>query len=77
LVLSLQRVADRLSDELDEEQAINFAAGFSYFEYPCSASTPAYRARATVLRAIEQTAPACCRQADVRLLSFNARRTFM
>ena len=77
LVLSLQRVADRLSDELDEEEAINFAAGFSYVEYPCPAATPAYRARATVLRAIEQTAPACRRQADVRLLSFNARRTFM
>jgi hypothetical protein len=77
LARSLERVADRLSDELDEEEAINFVAGFSYTEYPCPAATPAYVARAAVLRAIEQRAPACRRQADVRLLSFNARRTFM
>jgi hypothetical protein len=77
LVLSLERVANRLSDELDEEEAINLVAGFSYAEYPCLAATPAPVARALVLRAIEQRAPACRRQADVRLLSFNARRTFM
>jgi hypothetical protein len=77
LALSLQRVANRLSDELDEEEAINLMAGFSYAEYPCPAATPAHVARATVLRPIEQAAPACRRQADVRLLSFNARRTFM
>jgi hypothetical protein len=77
LARSLQRVADRLSDELDEEEAVNLAAGFRYVEYPCPAATPAYLARATVIRAIDQRAPACRRQADVRLLSFNARRTFM
>jgi len=77
LVLSLQRVADRLSDELDEEEAINLVAGFSYTEYPCPTSSPAPVARAGVLRSIDQSAPACRRQADVRLLSFNARRIFM
>src|SRR5262245_54746687 len=30
LVLSLQQVANRLSDELDEEEAINLAAGFGH-----------------------------------------------
>jgi hypothetical protein len=77
LARNLERVADRLSDELDEEEAINLVAGFSYAEYPCPAATPAQVARATVLRPIEQAAPACRRQADVRLLSFNARRIFM
>jgi len=77
LTLSLERVADRLSDELDEEEAINFQASMSYVDYPCPAATSAYLARTTVLRAIEQRAPACRRQADVRLLSFSARRTFM
>jgi len=77
LAQSLERVADRLSDELDEEEAINFVAGFSYAEYPCPAATPANVPRAAVLRPIEQSAPGCRRQADVRLLSFNARRIFM
>src|SRR5262249_775897 len=35
LARNLARVADRLSDELDEEEAINRVAGFSYAEYPC------------------------------------------
>ena len=77
LALSLEKVADRLSDELDEEEAITFQAGFSYVEYPCPAESQAYLARAAVLRAIDPVAPACRRQADVRLLSFKARRTFM
>jgi hypothetical protein len=77
LALSLERVADRLSDELDEEEVINLLAGFSYVDYPCPAATPAFLARATVLKAVDQRAPACRRQADARLLSFNARRTFM
>src|SRR5262249_31767772 len=53
LVLSLQRVADRLSDELDEEEAINLVAGFSYTEYPCPTATPAPVARAGMLRAVD------------------------
>jgi hypothetical protein len=77
LALSLERVADRLSDELDEEETINLLAGFSYEEYPCPAMAPAPLARATVLKAVGQRAPACRRQADARLFSFNARRTFM
>jgi hypothetical protein len=77
LVRNLQNVADRLSDELDEEEAINLVAGFSYAEYPCPAATPAPVERATVLRPIGQRAPACRRQANVRLMSFNARRIFM
>src|SRR5215813_5920062 len=77
LALSLERVADRLSDELDEEEAINLVAGFSYAEYPCPAATPAPAPRAAVLRAIDQSAPACSRQANGRLMSFNARRIFM
>ena len=75
LVLSLQRVADRLSDELDEEEAINLAAGFGYTEYPCPTTAPV--ARAVVLRAIDLRAPGCRRRADVARLSFNARRIFM
>jgi hypothetical protein len=77
LARNLERVADRLSDELDEEEAINLVAGFSYAEYPCPAAMPAHVARATVLRAIGQRAPACRRQANARLMSFNARRIFM
>src|SRR5262245_9869980 len=74
---NLERVAGRLSDELDEEEAINFVAGFSYTEYPCPAATPANVPRAAVLRPIEQRAPACRRQADVRLSALNASRIFM
>jgi len=77
LALSLERVGDRLSDELDEEEAINLVAGFSYAEYPCPAAAPAPVARASVLRAIDQSAPACRQQANGRLMSFNARRIFM
>ena len=77
LAANLERVAGRLSDELDEEEAINFVAGFSYTEYPCPAATPANVPRAAVLRPIEQRAPACRRQADVRLSALNARRIFM
>jgi len=77
LALSLERVADRLSDELDEEEAINLMAGFSYAEYPCPAAAPAPVARASVLGPIDRSAPACRRQANGRLMSFNARRIFM
>src|SRR5262249_41323178 len=35
LALQLQRTADRLSDELDEEEAINDQAGIPYSGYPC------------------------------------------
>jgi hypothetical protein len=79
LVLSLQQVANRLSDELDEEEAINLAAGFGYTEYPCPAAAPARVARAIVLRTIAQRAPSCRRQADARPIpmSFNARRIYM
>jgi hypothetical protein len=75
LVLSLQQVANRLSDELDEEEAVNLAAGFSYTEYPCPAAAGV--ARATVIRPMGQGASACRRQADTRSISFNARRIFM
>src|SRR5262249_56937921 len=63
LARNLARVADRLSDELDEEEAINRVAGFSYAEYPCPAATPAPVARATVLGPIGRRAPSCRRQA--------------
>ena len=76
LVLSLQQVANRLSDELDEEEAINLAAGFGYTEYPCPTAA-ARAARATVIRPIGQGASSCRRQADTRSISFNARRIFM
>src|SRR5262249_19427590 len=41
LAANLERVAGRLSDELDEEEAINFVAGVSYTEYPQPAPPPA------------------------------------
>jgi len=76
-VLSLQQVANRLSDELDEEESINLAAGFGYTEYPCP--TSARVARAAVLGTIDRRAPACRRVADARpiAMSFNARRIYM
>src|SRR5262249_26723666 len=77
LARNLASVADRLSDELDEEEAINRVAGFSYAEYPCPAATPAPVARATVLGPIGRRAPSCRRQADARLMWVNARRTFL
>jgi hypothetical protein len=77
LAQRLERVADRLSDALDEEEMINLQAGFTYVEYPCPAPSSPYPARMNVLDAIDRTAPACSRQADIELLSFNARRVFM
>src|SRR5262245_587483 len=77
LASNLSRVADRLSDELDEEEAITRVAGFGYAEYPCPTAAPAPVARATVLGPIDRRAPGCRRQADARLMSFNARRIFM
>ena len=76
LVLSLQQIANRLSDALDEEEAINLAAGFGYTEYPCPTAA-ARAARATVIGPMGQGASACRRQADTRSISFNARRIFM
>jgi hypothetical protein len=77
LARHLETLADRLVDELAEEEAINRVAGFSYGEYPCPTAAPARVARAAVLGAIARSAPACRRQADVRLIAFNARRIFM
>jgi len=77
LAQALERAADRLSDQLDAEEVINFAAGIAYTDYPCPAVMSAYPERAIVLAVIDRRAPACRRVAHARLLSFNARRVFM
>src|SRR5262249_5598034 len=77
LAANLERVAGRLSDELDEEEAINFVAGFRYTGKPCPGAPPAHVPPAAALRANEPPAPTCRRQADVRLSALNARRIFM
>jgi len=75
LALSLEHAADRLSDALDQEIEINQESGIPYVDYPCPAATAATRAFA--LAAVDRKAPTCSRLADIRALSFNARRTFM
>src|SRR5262245_28046016 len=77
LALEVQRVADRLSDELDEEEAINDQAGIPYSGYPCLVVQSSYPSRALVLRFIEARMPACRRKADAARASFDARRTLM
>ena len=77
LALELQRAADRLSDELDEEEAVNDQAGVPYSVYPCPVPAAAYPPRAVVLRFIEQRVPACRRKADAARTSFDARQTLM
>jgi hypothetical protein len=57
LALELQRAADRLSDELDEEEAVNDQAGIPYSGYPCLIVQPSYPSRASVLRFIEARVP--------------------
>jgi hypothetical protein len=73
LALRLQAAADRLSDELDEEEEINNAAEIPYQIFPCPAPLP-YPARAYVIGAIERRMPACRMAADALRLSFEARR---
>jgi len=77
LALEVQRAADRLSDELDEEEAINDQAGIPYSGYPCLVVQSSYPSRALVLRFIEARMPACRRKADAARTSFDARRTLM
>jgi hypothetical protein len=77
LALQLQRTADRLSDALDEEEAVNDQAGIPYSGYPCPVPASSYPARAVVLRFIEPRMPACRRKADAARTSFDARRTLM
>jgi hypothetical protein len=77
LALELQRAADRLSDELDEEEAVNDQAGIPYSGYPCLIVQPSYPSRALVLRFIEARVPSCRRKADAARTSFDARRTLM
>jgi hypothetical protein len=76
LALELERAADRLSDELDEEEAVNDQAGVPYSVYPCPVPA-AYPPRAVVLRFIEPRMPTCRRKADAARASFDARRTLM
>src|SRR5262249_23850025 len=77
LALEVQRTADRLSDELDEEEAVNDQAGIPYSGYPCLVVQSSYPSRALVLRFIEARAPTCRRKADAARASFDARRTLM
>lgn len=76
LALRLQAAADRLSDELDEEEEINNIAEIPYQIFPCP--VPAiYPARAIVLPAVERRMPSCRVAADALRLSFEARRARM
>ncbi len=77
LALSLQRAADALSDELDEEEEVNQQANIPYSVYPCPAPPAPYPARAIVLRLVVPRVPACRRQADAVRVSFEARRSLM
>jgi hypothetical protein len=77
LALELQKTADRLSDELDEEEAVNDQAGVPYSIYPCPVSAAPYPPRAAVLRFIEPRVPACRRKADAARASLDARRSLM
>src|SRR5262249_38053767 len=77
LALEVQRAADRLGDELDEEEAINDQAGIPYSGYPCLVVQSSYPSRPLVLRFIEARAPSCRRKADAARASFDARRTLL
>ena len=77
LALQLQRTAERLSDELDEEEATNDQAGIPYSGYPCLIVQSSYPSRAVVLRLIVPRVPACRRKADAAKASFDARRALM
>jgi hypothetical protein len=77
LALDLQAAGNRLSDELDEEEIINSAAGIPYTVYPCPVPGQPYPARAAVLGPANLRMPACRREADALRLSFAARRTLV
>jgi hypothetical protein len=74
LARSLERVADRLSDELDEEEITNNLAGIPYQVFPCPVPASSYPARAYVLPAVERRMPFCRVQADALRVSFEPRR---
>jgi hypothetical protein len=76
LALRLQRAADRLSDELDEEEEINNTAEIPFEIFPCPAAA-AYPARAYVIGPMERRMAACRIEADALRLSFEARRALM
>ena len=77
LALSLQHVGDRLSDELDVEEAINQHAGIPYNVFPCPAPPGVYPARAPMLRIVDALQPRCRIEANAVRVSFEARRTLM
>jgi hypothetical protein len=77
LASRLEKVGDGLSDELDQEEAINDAAHMTYDVYPCPRATSAYTARADMLRLVERAAHICRKKADALRVSFAARRTFV
>jgi len=77
LALRLQAAGNQLSDELDQEEEINNAAGIPYDVYPCPVPTSSYPARANFLDAMTQTIPVCRARADALRLSFDARRQLM
>jgi hypothetical protein len=77
LALELQRIADQLSDALDEEEAINDQANVSYSIYPCPVAQSPHPARAIILPFVLQRIPVCRRKADAARASFDARRALM
>jgi hypothetical protein len=77
LVLRLQAAGDRLSDELDVEEALNDEAGMTYREYPCPSETSAYAGRARLLNPIVRRLPSCRERANAVRVSFAARRDVM
>jgi hypothetical protein len=74
LVLRLQAAGDRLSDELDVEEALNDEASVTYDEYPCPAGSSAYPGRARLLNPIVRRLPSCHERANAVRVSFAARR---
>ena len=77
LALELQRMADQLSDALDEEEAINDQANVSYSIYPCPVAQSSHPARAIILPFVLQRMPACRRKADAARALFDPRRALM
>jgi hypothetical protein len=77
LALELQRMADQLSDALDEEEAINDQANVPYSIYPCPVAQSPHPSRAIILPFVLQRMPACRRKADAARASFDARRALM
>jgi hypothetical protein len=76
LALKLQSVANRLSDELDVEEAINEQSVYHPCETPVASGASAID-RASFVRRVRQRLPFCQTKADALRVTFAARRELM